>query len=47
MKKENRTKESCNYKVISIIPDDLDFEKLKEIMCRKIARIVINKENCL
>ena len=32
----------CNFEIETIYPDDLSFEEIKEIICKKIARIVIS-----
>lgn len=39
---------SCNYKVESIMPENIDIEKIKNIICYKIASLIIYQEekNC-
>ena len=35
----------CRYDVESIMPEDLSYEDIKNIICRKLARIIISKED--
>lgn len=35
----------CKYEIESILPSSLSFEEMKEIICKKIARLIILEEN--
>lgn len=35
----------CKYEIESILPSLLSFEEMKEIICKKIARLIILEEN--
>lgn len=35
----------CKYQIENIFPSSLSLEKIKEIICEKIARIIIIEEN--
>lgn len=35
----------CKYEIENIFPSSLSFEEKKEIICQKIARIIILEEN--
>lgn len=34
----------CKYNIKSVFPDDMDFEDIRNIICKKIARIIIADE---
>lgn len=35
----------CKYEIENIFPSLLSFEEIKEIICKKIARLIIFEEN--
>lgn len=35
----------CKYEIESILPSSLSFEEIKDIVCQKIARLIILEEN--
>lgn len=35
----------CKYEIENIFPSSLSFEEIKEMVCKKIARLIIVEEN--
>lgn len=35
----------CKYEIENIFPSSLSFEEIKEIICKKIVRLIIIEEN--
>lgn len=35
----------CKYEIENVFPTTLSFEEIKEIICKKIARLMIYQEN--
>ncbi len=35
----------CKYEIENIFPSSLSFDEIKEIICKKIARLIILEEN--
>lgn len=35
----------CKYEIENIFPSSLSFEEIKEIICKKIARLIVLEEN--
>ena len=35
----------CKYEIENIFPNSLSVEEIKEIVCKKIVRLIILKEN--
>lgn len=35
----------CKYEIENVFPNSLSFEEIREIICRKIAKVIIIEEN--
>jgi hypothetical protein len=36
------TKEKCKYRIESVLTESLKTDEIKEVMCKKIARMIVN-----